>query len=226
LKCDANDGCPNYDGLPYCDLDLDSPAYGTCIECESDADCPGTVCQTLYGLCGGLDCRADSGLVCAPYFCDPSSGQCVMCETDADCTGKIGTPHCDPFIKSCVCESPTECGLLQPGCALGICSTCSVDADCPPNQICLGVLPFSVGTGGCVCLGSSGCEPPFPVCEGLDAGPGLCGCNSNAQCPNGSCSTAAPPAGMCELFCRTSEDCPDGGTCLLDGGAGLCQPPL
>ncbi len=165
LNCAANSQCQG-SFAPFCDLDLESWYYGSCVWCESDADCAEGVCEpyTRGGeepgtrdfrdcrLAGGTVCGSDAGFYVNLPLCDPASGECVWCESDSDCP-QPGYELCDTQSKICVaCASTADCDASEPGCYLGQCGWCGADADCPAGMQCSILTSrtfFPVPVGSC-----------------------------------------------------------------------------
>lgn len=151
---------------------------GQCGECNEDADCPDGGCT-------------------APNPFDTSGAVCNMgevgagCESDAVCQGDL------------VCDTIMDLlGLIQ----ITTCGSCSVDADCLPEELCAPVVELFLYNGANTCIlpgslgqdsycdldgtGAQACQSG--VCSVIDimglAESGACGeCLSNADCGGGTC---------------------------------------
>ncbi len=205
--CDEDADCPSNG---HCDRELcqcvkDGPSFTPCDEdadcipdeqacilerctpvgsCESDADCPG-------GLCN-ISEESPTGK-CAPR-CDTGA----MCQGDGDCGGDPLLGHCDTNNNVCVCR---VLGPLPP-CEPNL--QCFEDADCGPGGICDPNTKPTVpgGNGGCLCPAGSFCGDGL-----LQEGEG---CELNTNNPECLCPdplTCNPTTCQCEEFIVNPEKC-------------------
>jgi hypothetical protein len=93
----AAESGPTPEATPGCSIDSDCPgasplcsAAGTCIRCESAADC-----------------HPDAG---APA-CNATTGACVECASSSDCAAIAARPYCDPENQCVRCLSNADCGF-------------------------------------------------------------------------------------------------------------------
>lgn len=118
-----------------------------------------------------------------------------------------------PTVQAVDCKSDTDCGLnFKCNVSTGACSQCLVDADCPSNQVCNGV----------VCVG---CNEDADCESGQECRGSTCvfPCSqADPTCPTGQvCNTFQE---RCVAECTSITDCGTGETC--DGGACVCPIPV
>jgi len=124
--------------------------YGDCEStCSSDADCGCTVTscnapepscgQTTYGTdnCGNSCSKTGQPCPCPVTSCNAPEPACGQTTSGTDCGGnscsKIGPP-CPPFNPTHkVCNSFGQCVTVECGNPSDCPSTCSINADCPPE---------------------------------------------------------------------------------------------
>ncbi len=193
---------------------------GTCVtwggsyctpegQCACVPTCAGKECGTdgCGGVCGGCPL----GMSCSPaQVCDA-----VPCYNDFECSafGMI----CDPLDQICVeCVYAWHCPGGDQLCMDGICvdvTACAQDADCPPDQGPICVLP----PGYCAwCAADDDCGGSG-WCDGLQCvtpDP----CLVDAECLDGVCDLAT---GTC-VECLSDEDC--GGADEVCSFEKTCKP--
>jgi hypothetical protein len=113
-QCVAEFGC---DTAEDCQVPQQCIA-GLCVGCASDEECKASE-TCIVGACfPRLDASVCDSVTCAPdELCDPLNGACYP--ADGTCA------------DSDDCRPGHTCNFL------GLCSGCSVDGDCRPNQRCL-----------------------------------------------------------------------------------------
>jgi hypothetical protein len=130
VGCTADAQCGT--ATPHCS------SGGACLECTTDAHCPGGKC--FRGWCGQCRLNSDcpSGQTC-------EGGQCrTSCYSDAQCAA--GAPLC--VDGSCLgCRHDADCAAGQ-GCYEGSCRTPY------PGDTCRSALPVALGGGSAVVEGS------------------------------------------------------------------------
>ena len=180
-KCVNDSDCSGT--TPYCDIFPDS-AYGTCVECRTDTNCPQTsgfeVCDTNDQL----------------YDCVPTA----RCTTTAQCKNTTDDP--DYATTETLCNT-------TPGPAFDLCATCISNATCTTSTstpVCDVVNAGYVGFGTCVeCTADTDClandeyaNAGLVHCDQTPGSPNLdhgAACTSNAQCGSGTvCDTTAASA--------------------------------
>lgn len=95
-----------------------------CVECTSNADCPGQVCNLTTNRCGECASDGDCAGNASRKACDVATSQCVECASDAHCPGQ----RCSTATNSCVqCLGDSDC----PGgrCESGQCIVSSSGGD-------------------------------------------------------------------------------------------------
>jgi hypothetical protein len=168
----ADAGADSSTGMPKRICDFPS---GTCVACESNADCSGMTPR-----------------------CDTTSHTCQPCQTNADCVGNLSGPACEtaPGMKqgSCViCALNTDCPNPEaPVCdtVSNQCVNCLQDTDCPA------ATPKCSGADICVgCLTSTDCSVAKPVCDPSDSQCKACANDYSTTNPGPlSCPTSTLPA--------------------------------
>jgi outer membrane exchange protein TraA len=131
---------------PFC-LTNDTAAGSSCVQCRSDAECPGGTCNTATYTCensGACDVSCAEGLVC-------NGSACVQCFADAHCPCG-GTCDTATNICSTSCEDSTDC--------LGV-QHCSVNSQqCERGRR----KPGSEARGGAFCCGTpADLTPPATI---------------------------------------------------------------
>lgn len=185
--------------------------FGTCVECVTNADCPGAQ-QCMNLMCVGGAC---ADLV--------QNGT----ETDVDCGGS-----CPPCANGMGCNGAGDC--TSGFCNQGTCNACTGDPDCGSTGYCNAGVCVAKKANGAACAGAGECTSGFCVdgaccdtaCSGVCAGclatltggtDGTCAsiplgqdpqtecmmgqvCQGNGTC--GTCSVSVPPlGGMCPAVC-------------------------
>ena len=206
-KCGAAEACfpQDYKCESRCASDGDCPgdagiclaASGTCVGCQTDADCaatPGTpLCEPTRAQCSECKSNADCGA--AAPACDLNDGKCHECLVDADCPASAlcsvdrkchhactsnancddpGKPFCELASKDCVaCLVNLDCGQAEPVCHDDKCVQCAVNTDCvnPAMSVCEGHKCQG-------CAADTDCSDPLPACKG-----GICvQCRKDDDC--------------------------------------------
>ncbi|MEI9937995.1 MAG: hypothetical protein WDO69_12320 [Pseudomonadota bacterium] len=181
--CESDDNCKRTLGSYICSAEKQC----TKVECASDADCPGRVCDAQRHVCA--ECRADAD--CTGFYercntqtatcgqclsdadckddvlahCDLDTNRCGQCVTNADCAGNPDFPRCDAMFDYCTgCQENADCaGTDRPICTDSQCVVCVVDADCknPAARACDGLFNTCVE-----CTRPEHC-PDGKTCNGL-----------------------------------------------------------
>jgi len=177
-------------------------SYPAPVGCQTDADCPGQVCDRDTGACEP-----------APDVCAGGCDDGDPC-TDDTCDAATGCVH-DPVAACCVadgeCDDGNPCtadACVDHACAhapAGGAECCSADAECDDGDDecttdrCLENVCVHASTGlpGC-CLVHADCVSDDPCEAGA--------CRADGQC------SFAPVAGCC----RDAGDCDDGDYCTDD----------
>ncbi len=172
-QCVVDADCKDAD-RPFCGADRE------CHECNVDLQCPGNgVCiehNCVIACCGDSDCT--EGLLTR---CNTATSECVECIDPSDCG--VGLPYCtNGRCDECTTATEaTDCMAPTPRCYGGTCSQCTPATeatDCPsgaPN--CLG--------GSCVqCIFNSDCAAPTPYCGPANT---CVQCTANLHCPSNTC---------------------------------------
>lgn len=178
--------------------------FGLCVQCLSNADCPGGVC--FKEQCVSAQC---------------SDGQTNGGETDVDCGG----PQCSKCPPGAKCGADADCNSLT--CQGGLCGvpTCmdgipngletSIDCggpDCPPcgtGQVCKSNLDCASK----VCLTN--------ICQDAACDDNIMNGNeTDVDCGGGTCAKCANGLG-----CFIYKDCLSGDCCVQNAPMpGQCQP--
>lgn len=215
--CTANEICVN----GKCQCPPSSPyknSHGDCVECLGNNNC--AACE----VCIGGECVAKE---CPEGVCNPTTGFCVQCVNSGDCTSRTDGKHCCTGI-ACECCSGfiwnPQTNMCDPA------PECTVDADCPVCQICVGgnCQPRVCPTGYiCIndnCVEICDCDNPAcgrnASCIRYNATTCICQecsgyctddvpCREGCICVNNNC-TANP----CNAPCATGADCGVGCGCL------------
>lgn len=204
-------------------------------------------------------CKSDKDCTGAGLVCDPLTNVCVACLTDSDCGP---SQHC----VGRVCQGFTPCnnslgcteaigpdGAEQPICdkAIGECSTCLSDADCPSSHDCLGkaCVPYTTCKNSKDCSGDTVCNLTTSRCvqclgnndctEGQLCEAGTCrsfvACNSDKQCTplgllcdqqRGKCAQCLQNSDCPAIYHCTNTGVANTGVCTLDvcaQGQGACN---
>jgi hypothetical protein len=189
--------------------------------CVGDRDCMSNNCYVvpfLGGQCGECNEDADcnDGGCTPPNPFEPNGSFCNMGELGGGCES---SEVCMPGL---VCGNVLDLlGLIQ----INSCGTCTLDSDCTPDQICAPVAEFSEFSGFNDCI-DPGSRPQDSFCQ-LEG-------NGDEACTSGICSTV-DIMGLAEIGacgeCNTDFDCPNGtcvpGELVLDTGTltgSTCQP--
>ncbi|MCX4247377.1 hypothetical protein [Paraliomyxa miuraensis] len=159
---------------------LVGPLGGVCSECDEDADCPQWGCNPASPLEG------------IPAWCgDGLSGS--GCETNAACQ--------PGFVCDTIFEIP---GIVE----TSTCGECSSDTPCPAGNLCAPAYDLSLFAGHWYCV-PQGALPPGAGCDEPGTG--------DLQCASGHCAPASlmgiSVIGVCSE-CESNLDCP-GGSCVL-----------
>jgi hypothetical protein len=125
VECISQDGCTGR-LLPLCNIETQR-----CVECGSDADCPGASCH--HNKC--LECwdEVDSKKLCDEpgRICSPIDGRCVECDIGPNCSNeKLPDQQCWTLVcanRICV-PTPTE----GKDCIVGKCLKNGVCSPLPP----------------------------------------------------------------------------------------------
>lgn len=182
-----------------------------CAECGQSSDCPRDrpVCDTASNTC--VQCESD--LQCpqpGPGHCDRAQGACVYCLEDKHCPNGLGCGNgglCRGAPKGSGCPDGIACarGLacVQLGGVPTCLDTCSLyrPADCPTGEICFKLtfsdsssLVFEDGEPRGVCYqAQAGLRGPNELCARTAQG-------SNCQ-PNLECIPESATASRCRRFC-------------------------
>lgn len=223
-----------------------SSGTGGAGNCKGDADCPAPANPCMRAACLGGVCgvEAVSNMTPSP---SPIAGNCKreLCDgmggiitavddtdlpNDGDpctldgCSGGLPTEMPAPI------NTPCGVGLHCDG--SGQCSGCTKDAQCAPNQHCVGDVCLSNGApNGSSCANNGDCASQF--CAGnvccATACPTSATCADNAtafsqSCAGGTCVQTTTPCapfacsnGACLTTCAQDSQCADSYSC--DGGS-------
>ena len=198
--------------------------------CQSDAECPGQVCNTSNGLC--VACTPEKDVCQSGQFCTPADVCQVGCTDNTDCAA--GT-KCDVTIHACVgCIVDTDCAVgsicISDTCVPG----CSGIQPCQPgfsccSQLCVDLANDTENCGLC----NNPCSPPdngIAVCENSSCTLGTCNagwadCNLD---PVDGCERNIVAEGPCICTPGDTKACYSGGPGtenigLCHGGTSTCQ---
>jgi outer membrane exchange protein TraA len=204
VECDSDTQCPN----GRCD-----PATHACKGCSDNAECPsGKVCNLSNSTC--VECNADSQCP-GGKVCDLSTFTCVQCTSDGQCPNE----RCDSATHTCKgCNADLQCsGGKLCNLPTSTCVECNASSQCSTGRVC------NVPTFTCVeCNGASQCSggrvcnlPTFTCVE----------CNADGQCPNGRVCNLSTFAcvecnadtqcsnGRCDPATHTCQGCNDNSDC-------------
>lgn len=191
-------------------------------------------CPEGFALCDGFcrDTRTDEG------HCGRCGQRCAASQVCGNgvCTTVSGCAEPRRMCGAACLDTSSDnahCGACGVACPAG--STCSASrCACPPGQTlcagsCVTVATDRSHCGACgnACTATQACAAAR--CVGNAAGGA---CRRHADCPNGTCATAAQgfPEGYCYYECgagaREGDECASGsGLCLLeDSGVMTCLP--
>ncbi len=214
-SCDMFDNsfC-NADGLCDCQRACEGKSCGadgcggTCGTCECGTVCQAGSCQETDDPCEGKECGSDG--------CGGSCGDCAngeTCTVDGQCQG------CEPKCAG------KECGA--DGCG-GTCGECGATESCQNGKC---VAEPTEGTVGDACSKDADCTPPADAVCFTDMPGGYCavpGCNSTADCPDGSTCVTLTGDGeestWCLASCYGDSGCREGYFCHPDVGVCWYQP--
>ncbi len=199
---DASDATVGHDALLHDaspSLDADSAVLDSATP-SGDADAAqGIPCST------GTDCASDS----ATPLCNADAGMCVQCLSPADCTGR-NTPHCINGVCG-ACSVNADCneggadGSIEGGMEGGmVCNTwiprCA--SSCMSGFVCTQQgLVCSMVNGYCVeCVDDTYCVTKTTG-KHCYVPAGVCGCQTNADCPNPQMPNCGPPSPTGNRFC-------------------------
>lgn len=189
-----------------------------CVECTSDAQCKGGVCNLAVGRC--MNALPENN---TPTCCGDTCVNCLTLETVViNGSPQARFPFClpGPVGTACAeCRQDSDCG--DGGfCLSGVCKACTRDKRC-----------------GMRC---DSCGGDTPYCKGQTADTAQCvRCLTNDQCGEGTCDTTTntcnlagclvscgPLTPFCNgldcVECYADSHCPCGGTCNL--GTNKCTP--
>ncbi|APR76693.1 Tetratricopeptide TPR_2 repeat protein [Minicystis rosea] len=214
---------------------------GTCVECNTNAQCASLVCQDnkcLSAACGDTVKNGDE----TDVDCGGSCGTCdnsKQCKTATDCkSGYCQGTTCQPCYTSswCAqgqyCDTPGSSGVCKPDKATG--QSCTSYDQCSSNYCTNGFCCASSSCGRCKSCGIAGSEGTCAnlpkgesdlsgncssnqVCDGN----GQCiskngqGCSNGTQCASGFCADGR----CCDTAC--TDTCY---TCNANGNPGVCSP--
>jgi uncharacterized protein (TIGR03382 family) len=234
-------GCAS--NTPKCSNNSNFCKDGTCIQdlCANKTCGPQEVCRPSDGACikscNGVTCA--TGEQCEEGVCIADPCAANPCKADEICDTSDGNnPKCikDPCgSTSCrfgrVCNkgkciddpcSKMTCPNSADQCLAGQCvprQTCTIDIDCPGDDVCLSGTCFPAGcypsspqcsTTGQLCLQASCKANPC-----LQNGANKCPANQFCRTTDGQCASACSG-----VTCQSGEQCIDG-TCRKDPCAGV-----
>eukprot|EP01128_Nolandella_sp_AFSM9_P005969 TRINITY_DN2992_c0_g1_i1.p1 TRINITY_DN2992_c0_g1~~TRINITY_DN2992_c0_g1_i1.p1 ORF type:complete len:2417 (-),score=391.69 TRINITY_DN2992_c0_g1_i1:75-7325(-) len=182
-----------------CDLDVDSPTYGECVEVNRDA-CPCDQPRHIEGedaclvnnacvktLCVGGECSEPLLTNCtATNFCfenarcDVLEGGCVEDPVDCGEPAPCTTWERNPSVEGCCVAKPVEC--LNPGCE---------ELWCDPEDTETTNMCVVLNTDACKCTCDNNACQSFTCDDGTCVGPTLTDCS---VVPNGD-------------TCKTTQEC-------------------
>ncbi|MEW5852171.1 MAG: hypothetical protein AB2A00_25505 [Myxococcota bacterium] len=184
--------------------DTTSPSAGTCVACNSNADCAGSPPRVCVShLCVVVDC--------ANFQQDGD-------ETDEDCGGS-----CPPCVDGSAC-------LVAADCVSQVCNgallTCSAP-DCGDNV--QNGLESAIDCGGGTC---PTCNDGDTCAQAADCTSGVCGNGPPSLCLTATCLDGVLNGGEsaldCGAVCGTTLLCANGQTCngAADCDSGFCSSGL
>ena len=209
--CDDSDSCTVDTCVSNeCRNELPTPPPRE-VSCSSDGDC-----DSASAGCNRTSCTCVTGcdpIVCNTFPCEVRAcvaGVCTSLHRDVGCC--TSNSECEDF-NSCtsnICDTDNQCIFRTLATIPGGDPTCSNDAQCGPNEICLSncrCAPFIPGGGEC--LDRSECDDDCPC--SLDI------CNKQCACEN------IPLPGCCtnDTDCEDTNLCHTGFAC--DTATGLCS---
>ncbi|MFO0600290.1 MAG: hypothetical protein U0228_33580 [Myxococcaceae bacterium] len=136
VACTTTDGCSG--ATPQCNVN--DPSGPVCVECLTDAQCPGSTCAQSTRTCrshpdAGIDAGVDAGTGSCPMRCsgttpkcDDATQQCVQCLVTADCGG--GSRVCDAQSKRCVLQPSDGGTCITPQAPMTCTATCMEGFNC------------------------------------------------------------------------------------------------
>jgi outer membrane exchange protein TraA len=190
-----------------------------CVECTTDAECKGGVCNLAVGRC--MSALPENN---TPVCCGDTCVNCLALETVVvDGMAVPRYPFClpGPVGTACAeCRQDTDC-VDGAFCLSGACTLCTRDKRCGMRcDSCGGTTPYCKGqtaaTATCVaCVndeqcGSGTCDPTTNTCSN-DVGCLISCTPAKPICHNSTC-----------VECFADAHCPCGGTCNLDTKS--CSP--
>jgi len=210
-------------------------SYPAPVGCQTDADCPGQVCDRDTGACepapdvcaGGCDdgdpCTDDTCDAATGCVHDPVAACCVAdgeCDDGNPCTADACVDHAcahAPAGGAECCSADAECDDGAPGtidrCTDGQCrhlSPCATTAECDDGDPC---TIDRCDDGACEHERVVGCCTDTADCN--DADP----CTVD-RCVAGGCQYTIAPG-----CCTADAQCEDGNSCTTDtcSAAGMCE---
>ncbi|HRI69891.1 MAG TPA: outer membrane exchange protein TraA family protein [Polyangium sp.] len=190
-----------------------------CVECTSDAECRGAICNLAVGRC--MNALPENN---TPVCCGDTCVNCLALDSIVINGMQVPRfPFClpGPVGTACAeCRQDTDCG--DGGfCLSGVCKPCTKDKRCG--------------------LRCDSCGGDTPYCKGQTAATAECvRCIDNTQCGAGTCDTTTGTCSndvgclvtcdmlkpICEgsqcVECFADSHCPCGGTCNLE--TRTCSP--
>ncbi len=212
VACDDDGDCNA--GKTCQDAGQCSASCVTCVGgvgCNSDADCPGGVCQGA-GNCGSSCCpvTCNSNSDCGAGKSCSDAGTCSSSCVDNPCPS--GQVRCGAICKTPTCSGAGDCAVPTPTCqnpgtCTSICVTCSgAQPDCAAT--CQAVI---CGSGGWECDTSSGCPTGENCCTGVN--PPVCKAPCVAN--NAACEQCADNCASPTSKCVPPQICNGSGTCYI-----------
>ena len=144
---------PRFQGSPCTQGGVVCDGNGTCVECNIDDDCSGSLVGPfcLDKVCSECLVNADCASPSDPYCVN---GSCEECSADADCTF-AGLGVACSFGQCLECVTSADCPDVE----------CRGDSFCFPNDCLLG----APDPGGTTCNGGAGVCNGTGVCETLSS---------------------------------------------------------
>ena len=183
---------------------------GTCVECNSSADCSAGVCDVTSNTCvacvSAADC--DDGDSCTNNPCNTATHTCGPTSAVVCPSGKVCAPSGQNAGTCVECNSSADCSAGVCDVTSNTCVACVSAADCDDGDSCTN-NPCNTATHTCGLISDIVC-PSGKVCAPSGQNAGTCvECNSSADCSAGVCDVTSNTC----VACVSAADCDDGDPC-------------